>query len=123
MNARFCRNLSGLWRAEFLAPKDLVRRATLISLVFLIAHLAGLRDFTSILNGTTGSVELGWRMSAFLGLTYIFLYLAFVLLVPMLLLSAVILAVWKLLSRQRGLKPQAGNPAVSPPPGVALADP
>jgi hypothetical protein len=122
MNGGLRRNLSRLWRAEFLSPKDFIRRAALISLVFLVAHLAGLREFTSILNGTTGSVEFGWRMSAFLGLTYIFLYLAFVLVVPMLLLSAGILSVWKRLLWQRGLSQQHGNQAASPPRGVELAD-
>jgi hypothetical protein len=123
MRAGFHRKLSGLWRAEFLSLKDFVRRAALISLVFLFAHLAGLRDFTSILNGTTGSVELGWRMSAFLGLTYIFLYLAFVLLVPILLLSAAMLSVWKRLLRQKAAGPQADNSAIAPPRTIAMVDP
>ena len=90
-----------LWRAEFLSPKDFVRRAVLIALLFLAAHLSGLRQFTSILNGTIGSVDLGLGMSAFLGLAYIFLYLAFVVLVPILLLAAAVLAVWARLSPQR----------------------
>jgi hypothetical protein len=88
-------SLRRLWRAEFLSPKDLVKRAILITIVFGIAHLAGLKEFTTVLNGTMGSVQLGFGISAFLGLSYIFLYLAFVLVVPILLLAAAILSAWK----------------------------
>jgi hypothetical protein len=84
--------LHDLWHAEFFSPKDFVRRAILISLVFLVAHLCGLREFTSILNGTTGSVGLTWEQSALRGFIYILLYLAFILLVPILLLAAAMIA-------------------------------
>ena len=53
-----------------------------------------MKEFTSILNGTTGSVELGWGLSAFLGLMYILGWLAFVILVPILLLAAAMLVIW-----------------------------
>lgn len=79
------------WDAEFLSAKDFVRHAVLICLVFAVAHLAGLREFTSVLNGTTGSTELGWETSALLGVGYILLYLAVVLLVPTLILAAILL--------------------------------
>ena len=87
--------VAALWRAEFFSPKDLLRRAIVLSVLFLIAHLAGLREFTSLLNGTMGSVELGWRLSAFFGLTYIILYLGIVLLVPTLILAAALLHLWR----------------------------
>ena len=86
----------GLFRqAEFLSPKDLLQRAGAISVLFLVAHLAGLREFTSVLNGTIGSVAAGWKLSGFLALIYILLYLAFVILVPVLVLAAMILTVWR----------------------------
>ena len=88
-------SLRTLWRAEFLSPQDLIKRAILITIVFTIAHLAGLKEFTSVLNGTMGSVQLGFGISAFLGLSYVCLYLAFVLLVPILLLAAAMLTAWK----------------------------
>jgi hypothetical protein len=84
-----------IWRADFLSPKDLVRRALVIALIYGVVSAFGLREFTSILNGTMGSVALGWRMSAFLGLLYIFSYLAFVLITPTMLIAAGILTVWK----------------------------
>jgi hypothetical protein len=82
-------------RAEFLSPRDLLQRALGLSGLFLLAHLAGLREFTSVLNGTVGSVAAGWKLSSFLALIYILLYLAFVILVPVLVLAALILAVWQ----------------------------
>ena len=39
------------------------------------------------------SMALGWQSSAFLGLLYIFFYLAFILVVPMLLIAAGLLAI------------------------------
>jgi hypothetical protein len=92
-----------VWHADFCSPKDFVRRALFISIAFLIVHLAGLKDFTTILNGTMGSVQLGWGMSAFLGLLYICSWLGFVVLAPILLLAATLLAVWNRITEiQRG---------------------
>jgi hypothetical protein len=90
------------WEADFFSPKDFVRHAVLICVVFAVAHLFGLREFTSVLNGTTGSTELGWQVSAVLGVTYIFFYLAFVLLTPTLLLAAAILTITRKFFSQNG---------------------
>ena len=100
MRRKVWKKLAGIWRAEFLSPKDFVRRAVVITLLYLAASLAGLREFTTVLNGTMGSVELGWRVSAFLGMAYILLYLAFVLLVPILLLAAGLLTIWQKILRK-----------------------
>jgi hypothetical protein len=89
------RRFAILQRAEFLSARDLLQRACAISVVFMLAHLAGLREFTSILNGTVGSVALGWNLSAFLAVIYIILYLAFVILVPVMILAALLLTVWQ----------------------------
>ena len=87
--------LRSVWRADFLSPKDLVRRALVIAVLYFIVSAFGLREFASILNGTIGSVALGWHMSVFLGLLYIFSYLAFVLVTPTMLIAAGILLLWK----------------------------
>lgn len=84
-----------LWRADFLSPKDFVRRALLLAILYGIVNAFDLRKFTTILNGTVGSVALGWHLSAFLGLLYIISYLAFVLGTPTLLIAAGILFLWK----------------------------
>lgn len=87
--------LKSLWRADFLSPKDLARRALLLAMLYTIVSACGLREFTTILNGTVGSVSLGWHLSVFLGLLYIASYLAFVLGSPTLLIAAAILLLWK----------------------------
>jgi hypothetical protein len=93
MITKFWHSLGLFRRAEFLSAKDLLQRAGAISALFLLAHLAGLREFTSVLNGTIGSVAAGWKLSSFLALVYILSYLAFVILVPVLVLAAMILVV------------------------------
>ena len=92
-------------RATFLSPKDLLQRAGAICVIYLLLHLAGLREYTSVLNGTVGSVALGWKLSGFLAVIYIVAYLAFVVLVPVLILAAVILTAWQ---RCRKTNTQAG---------------
>ena len=106
MNSRWQR-VRQWWRADFLSPKDLVKRAMLIGVGFAIAHWMGLREFTSVLNGTTGSVDMSWQAAAFRGLIYIVLYLALILLVPTLLLAAVIIAAARkfVLARQTANEP------------------
>jgi hypothetical protein len=87
-------------RADFLSPKDLLQRAGAITVTFLLLHVAGLREYTSILNGTVGSVALGWQVSGFLAVIYILAYLAFVVLVPILVLAAMILLAWQRCSKK-----------------------
>jgi membrane protein implicated in regulation of membrane protease activity len=82
-------------RAEFLSARDLLQRAGAISGLFLLVHLAGFREFTGVLNGTIGSLALGWNLSAFLAVIFIALYLAFVILAPILVLAAMILTTWQ----------------------------
>jgi ABC-type multidrug transport system fused ATPase/permease subunit len=89
------------FRAPFLTPKDLVLRAAVFCALFLLAHVAGLRESTSFLSGTVPSPDTSWQHAAFLGSVYILLYFAFVLLVPILLLAAIFSAVWRRVSSVR----------------------
>jgi hypothetical protein len=75
-------------KAEAFSPKYFLSRAAVLAGLFLVVHLAGLRHFTSILNGTVGSVELGRTLSALFGVGYIFAYLGVVLVAPILALAA-----------------------------------
>ena len=95
MMKNILKKLAIFQRAEFLSPRDLLQRAAAICVIFLLLHLLGLREFTGILNGTIGSLALGWKLSAFLAVIYIVFYLAFVVLVPVLVLAAVILTLGK----------------------------
>lgn len=97
----FLKNKAAIFqRAEFFSAKDMIQRAAAISGLFLVVHFAGFREFTGILNGTIGSLTLGWNLSAVLAVFYIVLYLAFVILVPVLLLAAASLMVWQRLRRK-----------------------
>ena len=94
--------IANLWRADFLSPKDLVRLSAMLLAIYAIANLAGLREFTSVLCGTMDSTALGWRMSAFLGLLYVFAYLGFVLVAPTLLIAAGLLTLFRRRTRVSG---------------------
>lgn len=83
-----------------MSAKDMLQRAAAISVAYLLMHLAGFREFTGILNGTIGSLSLGWNLSAFLAVIYIVFYLMFVILVPMLVLAAGILLAWQRLRQK-----------------------
>jgi hypothetical protein len=119
MTFSFIQRVRGFWRTEFFSPKDFLRRAVTLALIFLLLHLAGLREFTSVLNGTVGSLKLSWGMCAFLGLAYIFAYLGFILLAPILVLGAALLALWKRFFPHNAL-PQANQWAGQPSSAVAL---
>ena len=112
MNSRWQR-IRQWWRADFLSPKDLVKRALMIGVAFAIAHLMGLREFTSVLNGTTGSVDMSWQASAVRGLIYIFLYLALILLVPTLLLAAAMIAAVRKFVAARQASHESGTHSAS----------
>jgi hypothetical protein len=82
------------WYAERFSPAGFLQRAIVISLVYLLVHLAGWREYTSVLNGTVGPDSAGWTLSAFLGVAYVIIYLVFIILVPVLILASGILAGW-----------------------------
>ena len=105
----FWRRLAIFRRAEFLSARDLLQRALGISGLFLLAHLAGLREFTSALNGTVGSTAVNVKLGTFLATVYILLYLAFVILVPVLLLAVTILMVWRRCVRKKENSPISYN--------------
>jgi len=76
--------------------------AGLLIVMFIIARLAGLREFTSVLNGTIGSTSMDWKTAAFLGVSYVFIYLGVVIVVPVLVLGALILKIWQRMVPTKG---------------------
>ena len=101
MKRNFIGRFWGCCSADFFSPKDFVRHAILIVLVFALIHTIGLRDYTSVLNGTTGSVEMDPDNAALLGIVYILFYLAAILLAPILLTAAGFIAVWQKIRTRR----------------------
>jgi hypothetical protein len=94
MKATFWRRIRNIRRAELFSPADLLQRAVVIGAVFFVVHLAGLREYTSVLNGTAGPDAADWASSTFFGVTYVIIYLTFVVLAPVLVLAAGLLVIW-----------------------------
>src|SRR5579862_2115217 len=82
-------------RGTVASPLYFLEWAAMLTILFVVMQVAGLRDFTSVLNGTVGSTHLSWQSASFLGAAYIFVYLGFVIVVPILILAAGILKVWQ----------------------------
>lgn len=82
------------WNAKFFSAKDFVRHAILLLISFAVIHFCGLREFTSFLNGTTGSLEMDPDTAALLGALYVLTYLATILGVPILLIAVGLIKAW-----------------------------
>lgn len=91
----------GMCGADFFSPRDFVRHAILIVVAFALIHAVGLREYTSVLNGTTGSVEMDPTYAALLGIVYVFFYLAAILLAPILLIASGFIAAWQRIRTRR----------------------
>lgn len=94
MSKFFTRGFKPRSRRSIGSPQYLLEWAAMLTILFVVVKLAGLREFTSVLNGTIGSTSLSWQTASFLGAAYIFVYLGFVLGVPILILAAGILKLW-----------------------------
>jgi hypothetical protein len=97
---------------EFLSAKYFLMRALALVVLFLLVQLAGFREYTTFLSGTAASPEVGFRLSAFYGMTYIALYLGTVVFAPILVLAAALLVLWE----RRISKSSDKSPSDTPPP-------
>ena len=84
-------------------------RALIITVLFGISELLGLREYTTFLSGTSANVNLSWQMASALGLIHLLLYVAFILLVPISLIAAGLIAAWNRCKRQPEMAAQAGR--------------
>lgn len=71
-----------------LSPGALLVYAALLALPFLVAHLAGWREYTGILSGTLASAGLAAEVQALLGLGYAAAFMIAVILAPVFVLAA-----------------------------------
>ncbi|MHC4199878.1 MAG: hypothetical protein ACYSU0_07800 [Planctomycetota bacterium] len=78
-------------RAPLLSPRGLAARAALIALVYTLLHLAGVREYASILSGTLPTGDPNDYLAMTLGVVYVLVHLAFFLVAPVLVLAAGIL--------------------------------
>lgn len=94
------RFLRRLWKAKAFSPEGFMLRAMLIAALFGASELLGLREYTTFLSGTSADINLTWRTASLLGLVHLLLYVGFILLVPILLIAAGLLAAWGHCKRQ-----------------------
>jgi len=83
-----------VWKAGAFSPTAFVVRALIILVLFCISELVGLKEYTTFLSGTSANLNLSWQTGATLGLIHLLLYVAFILLAPVSLITAGLLAVW-----------------------------
>ena len=81
-----------LWQAPLCSPTGLLIRAVLLTVTYLGLHLAGWREYTSILCGTAPTGNLSDRYAQVFGLIYVVLHFTVVFGVPILILAAGLLA-------------------------------
>ena len=87
------KNRARQWGGKFFTARFFLMRAGAIGVLFLLAHLLGLREYTTFLSGTTGSPGVSLQLSACYGLVYLALYMGCMVLAPILVLAAGLLAV------------------------------
>lgn len=83
-----------LWKADAFLPTAFLVRAAIITLLYGVSELAGLRGYTTFLSGTSANLDMSWQTAATLGLVHLLLYVAFILLAPACLITAGLLAAW-----------------------------
>ena len=88
------------------SPKGFLIRAAIIGAIFLLCYIAGLKEYTCILCGTspTGNVADSW--SAILGAVYVLCYFMFIVLVPVLILASGILWLLQKIILRKNIKSQ-----------------
>ncbi len=83
-----------VWKADAFSPTAFVARAIIIAVCYCLSELAGLREYTTFLSGTSANLNVSWQTAATLGLIHLLLYVAFILLVPVSLITAGLLLLW-----------------------------
>jgi len=82
------------WKASPFSPAAFVLRAVIIAALFSLSNLFGLQEYTTFLSGTSANLSMSWQTASFLGLIHLLLYVSFILLVPVSLITAALIAAW-----------------------------
>ncbi len=72
----------------------LMVRAATLAVFYAVSCVAGMQEYTTFLSGTSPNINLSWHTAATLGLIHLLLHFAFILLVPILMITAGLLAAW-----------------------------
>ncbi len=111
------KTLFGLWRrvwkADAFSPTAFVARAGIIAVCYCLSELAGLREYTTFLSGTSANLNMSWQTAATLGLIHLLLYVAFILLVPVSLLTAGLLLLRDRWGNRTHAMDKTANPATN----------
>ena len=83
--------LRAIFSSGLFTAKGLAIRAAIIGVVFLLCHAAGLREYTTVLSGTSPTGNAADKFSLALAVLYALSYFGLVLVVPILLLAAAML--------------------------------
>jgi hypothetical protein len=86
--------LRRVWKADAFSPTAFLARAVIITALFCVSEALGLREYTTFLSGTSANLNVSWQTAATLGLVHLLLYVAFILFVPVSLLTAGLLFAW-----------------------------
>ncbi len=84
-----------LFKAPSISPMGFLMWAATAALAYLVAELFGLRDYTSILSGTSASGEAIKDSAMIWGGVYVLLYFGFVLAAPILTIAAALMAAFR----------------------------
>ena len=108
--------LRHLWKSDAFSPTAFVARAAIIAVCYCLSELAGLREYTTFLSGTSANLHVSWQTAAALGLIHLLLYVAFILLVPVSLITAGLLSAWNYWSKRSESLNQEAKLEVGPDP-------
>lgn len=95
-------------RSPLLSPAGLLVRAAALALVYWALHLAGLRDYATVLSGGLPSADASPTVASVLGMVYVLFYFGWIIAVPVLVLASGILSVLLRLFRGRSVDGGAG---------------
>lgn len=101
-------------RSPFFSPVGLLVRAAALAVVYGGLHLAGLRDYATVLSGGLPSADASPGVASVLGMVYVLFYFGWIIAVPVLVLaSGILLALGRIFSTRRGDVP-AGDRQADP---------
>jgi len=89
-----------MFYSEFLTPEWYISRSVIIIILYLFFHFLGLREYTSIICGTSPADYMSRIFPVTMGIMYGMTYFAFVTLSPIFFISAILLFVFQKVKKQ-----------------------
>jgi hypothetical protein len=108
------RLLRHVWNSDPFSPTAFVVRAVILAGAYCVVELAGLREYTTFLSGTSANLNMSWHTAATLGLIHLLFYMAFIFVVPISLITAGLLVLWNKWTRPGEPANQAAHAPANP---------